>query len=271
MAVKDQHLALSSGVGLAGLAVTNFWEYGFQAIEIFKEDLIEVVLKPTKVTAIHYYLSFFQDICEEIHNMECNLDNMEDVFGFIERILNEVNLTPELPTPEFENCNDYEGHFECGCAKTVELWVKYVSENSDHIDNLVTHSAFQFIFQDRKFLHDFHLELANLIEDEMDFIKEKYPEYLTNKGRLKRQYFPEWLKSAVFYRDKGTCVICRCDLSNMIRSQNKIHIDHIVPLELYGTNDASNMQLLCETCNTSKGARSTATSTINVPFWNLNV
>ncbi|OQP09823.1 hypothetical protein B1692_16745, partial [Geobacillus thermoleovorans] len=46
-------------------------------------------------------------------------------------------------------------------------------------------------------------------------------------------------------------------------------IDHIVPLNLFGSNDASNMQLLCERCNTSKGDRSTDTSFINVPFWNL--
>ncbi|WP_329767411.1 HNH endonuclease [Bacillus nitratireducens] len=49
-----------------------------------------------------------------------------------------------------------------------------------------------------------------------------------------------------------------------------MHIDHIVPLQLFGSNDASNFQLLCETCNTSKGARSTATSSVNIPFWNLD-
>lgn len=32
----------------------------------------------------------------------------------------------------------------------------------------------------------------------------------------------------------------------------------------------SNFQLLCGTCNTSKGARSTATSSVNIPFWNLD-
>ncbi|MED3661644.1 HNH endonuclease signature motif containing protein [Ureibacillus terrenus] len=28
----------------------------------------------------------------------------------------------------------------------------------------------------------------------------------------------------------------------------------MVPLGIFGTNDASNFQLLCEACNTSKGA-----------------
>lgn len=268
MTVKDQHLALSSGVGLAGVAVSNFWDCCDSAFYEFKEEIIEAVIKPQKLTAIHHYLNFFPNFDEEIYNLK-DYSNIPEVFDFIERTLDEVELTPDLPTPDFSSCDDNGGHFDCGCFKIVKMWMDYSADNNEKITELVIHSAFQFVFQDRKFLHDFHLELTDFIEHEMDFIKKKYPDYVTSKGRLKRQYFPEWLKSAVFYRDKGTCVMCRCDLSNLVRSQNKIHIDHIVPLDLYGTNDASNMQLLCETCNTYKGARSTATNTINVPFWNL--
>ncbi|SES10183.1 HNH endonuclease [Salipaludibacillus aurantiacus] len=268
MAVKDQHLALSSGMGLAGIAVTNFWEYYDSVFNEFKEEIIKAVIKPKKLTAVHHYLNYFPDFDEEIHNLKDALD-IPEVFDFIERTLAEVKLTTDLPTPDFSECDDNGGHFDCDCFKIVQQWMKYSSDNNEKIAELVIHSAFQFVFQDRKFLRDFHLELAEFIEYEMDYIKKLYPEYVTKKGRIKRQYFPEWLKSAVFYRDKGTCVICRCDLSNLIRSQNKIHLDHIVPLELYGTNDPSNMQLLCETCNSSKGARSTATSAVNVPCWNL--
>lgn len=269
MAPKDQHLALSSGVGLAGFAVSNFWDYGYQAFEGCKDVIIDSVVKPDKITAVHHYLHFFQDIYEEVHNMRDNLDDMEVVYDFIVRTLDEVNLNPNLLEPDFKNCNDKYGHFECNCSKVIEQWIDYVSQNSNQINELIVHSAFQFVFQDRKFLHDFHYELSQLIEDEIQTIKKHYPSYVSSKDRIKRQSFPVWLKQAVFYRDKGTCVICRCDLSNLVRTQNKIHIDHIVPLELFGTNDASNMQLLCESCNTSKGARSTKTSSINVPFWNL--
>lgn len=112
------------------------------------------------------------------------------------------------------------------------------------------------------------MELSEFIESYIDDIREAYSENVTKKGRIKRTHFPKWLTNAVFYRDKGICTICRCDLSNLIRTQNTIHIDHIVPLDVFESNDASNFQLLCETCNTSKGARSTETSSINVPFWN---
>jgi 5-methylcytosine-specific restriction endonuclease McrA len=269
MAPKEQHLALSSGIGLAGFAISNFGDYSFEAFNTFKDEIIDSIVKPNKITAIHHYLYFFQDIYEEIDGMRKNLSNMKYVYNFIARTLDEVNLNPNLPIPDFEKCNDQYGHFECGCTEIIQQWIDFANKNSSQINDLIVHSAFQFIFQDRKFLHDFHLELAKFVEIEMDYIREKYPDCVTAKKRIKRQRFPEWLKSAVFYRDKGTCAICRCDLSNLIRHQNQIHIDHIIPLNLFGSNDASNMQLLCDSCNTSKGDRSTETSSINVPFWNL--
>ncbi len=46
----------------------------------------------------------------------------------------------------------------------------------------------------------------------------------------------------------------RCGES--LKSKSKtIHIDHITPLALGGANDRRNIQLLCEPCNRSKGAR----------------
>lgn len=48
----------------------------------------------------------------------------------------------------------------------------------------------------------------------------------------------------------GKCAYCKIDLSRTIR-----HVDHIVPLSAGGTNGRRNLQLLCHTCNHSKGAR----------------
>ncbi|WP_336156289.1 HNH endonuclease [Bacillus sp. 204(2023)] len=270
MATKDEHLALSSGIGLAGIAVSNFWDYSFEAFSCFKDEIIQSLIKPSKLTAVHHYLYFFQDIEEELDNIYKNVDDLEWTYNFIIRTLDGVNMQPKVPTPDLAACTD-EYHEECNCRDIVHQLMGYINEHQNTIDKLIVHAAFQFIFQDRKFLHDFNWELSSFIEEHIDEIEEQYPEYITSKKRIKRAYFPKWLTDSVFYRDKGTCSNpeCRCDLSNLIRTQNKKHIDHIIPLDLFGSNDASNFQLLCESCNTSKGARSTASSSVNAPYWNL--
>ena len=50
-------------------------------------------------------------------------------------------------------------------------------------------------------------------------------------------------------RQKNKCVACHADVSV------KYHVDHIVPLIKGGTNDITNIQILCPTCNMSKQAR----------------
>ncbi|MEH7000848.1 HNH endonuclease [Priestia megaterium] len=293
MALKEENLALSSGIGLASIAVSYLLfdgehNYPSEAFDIFKDEVIESIHKPNKVTALHYYLYFFQDIEEELSN---SLGG-EDTFRLIFKTLEEIGMLPNLPLPDFENCScqkeeseeeeenfenilekamSAENDAECDCELLLDRWKGYVVENCREIDQLIVHGAFQYLFQDRHFLHDFHIVLAKWVEENMNYIEENYPDHLVLvKKRFRRQRFPVWLKEAVFYRDKGTCVLCRNDLSNLIRTVNKIHIDHIVPLELYGTNDASNMQLLCSTCNTKKGARSTKTSNLHAPYWNLD-
>lgn len=46
----------------------------------------------------------------------------------------------------------------------------------------------------------------------------------------------------------GRCTICCTEL-------REFHVDHIFPLALGGSNDDSNIQLLCPTCNRKKGAK----------------
>lgn len=45
------------------------------------------------------------------------------------------------------------------------------------------------------------------------------------------------------------CAVCRCDISK------KYEIDHIIPLAIGGTHYDTNIQLLCVTCNRSKGKK----------------
>lgn len=61
-----------------------------------------------------------------------------------------------------------------------------------------------------------------------------------------RRPIPDDVKMFVWQRDKGRCVKCG--------SQQNLEFDHIIPVAMGGSNTARNIQLLCETCNRSKGA-----------------
>ncbi|MGW1464543.1 HNH endonuclease [Streptomyces sp. NPDC002308] len=75
------------------------------------------------------------------------------------------------------------------------------------------------------------------------------------EGELKRVRPPVWARRAVFYRDRGRCTGCRVNLSGLIDTFDVANYDHMIPLARGGLNDVTNLQLLCERCNTSKGDR----------------
>jgi hypothetical protein len=61
-----------------------------------------------------------------------------------------------------------------------------------------------------------------------------------------RAAIPDEVKVFVWNRDGGCCVKCG--------SNQRLEFDHVIPVSLGGANTARNLQLLCETCNRSKGA-----------------
>ena len=61
-----------------------------------------------------------------------------------------------------------------------------------------------------------------------------------------RPSIPDDVKVFVWKRDGGRCVKCG--------NNQKLEFDHVIPVALGGANTARNLQLLCETCNRSKGA-----------------
>ena len=83
----------------------------------------------------------------------------------------------------------------------------------------------------------------------------KYFERLKNMYSLspdeqegyKRPNIPDKTKIEVWRRDEGKCAYCG--------SREKLEYDHIIPISKGGSNTARNIQLLCETCNRSKGAK----------------
>ena len=55
------------------------------------------------------------------------------------------------------------------------------------------------------------------------------------------------MRAEVYRRDNGRCVDCG--------SKENLHYDHILPVAKGGSTVVENLQLLCQSCNLSKGAR----------------
>ena len=122
--------------------------------------------------------------------------------------------------------------------------------------------VFHVLFSNRGFL----LRFNNLISETVK--KFNYPiGYLNKKGRINRAHIPKWVKKAVYHRDKGRCVFCNTDLTNIINSAVNINYDHIVPLDRFGINDPCNIQLSCESCNKSKTNKEGETTNKYFSWW----
>lgn len=213
----------------------------------YNEDyFIKHSAKFSKDTLLHQYivitaLNFYR--CDFRKNADCYDD--EYLLNWYEKF-----DTYNISTPKMvENDDDEDsGAYE------------WFLENEDQFCDLfseMSEEAFYILLNNRKLLLKFNAIVSTHIYDK-NLI---YPiKYMTGKGTIKRCHIPVWVKKAIFHRDKGRCVFCNTDLTNLINSFKKTNFDHIVPLDMYGVNDPCNIQLTCETCNKSKSNIEVTTS-----------
>jgi hypothetical protein len=69
------------------------------------------------------------------------------------------------------------------------------------------------------------------------------------RQRTRRTITPS-VRFEVFRRDSFTCQYCGRRAPNVI-----LHVDHIIPVAVGGTNDLANLRTACSICNEGKGAR----------------
>lgn len=213
--------------------------FGFRSRGFF-----EKIDKPQKYTLLHTF----------IHNV-----NGFNIQHYLDKVDGEIIVS------------DYEWLLDGACIQ-CPVWFTG-DEVEDHIDELreilenatavITEASFQLLFSDRTFLFEF----SKFLQPFINKLQPDEHQCIINSGVLRRSYFPVWLKNAVFHRDKGRCQLCGCDLTNIFVPTEARHIDHMVPLKASGTNDPTNFQLTCESCNTSKGARVHANRHLTYPYW----
>ncbi len=135
---------------------------------------------------------------------------------------------------------------------------------SGALDALLTqlsNEVFFLLFGNRTLLARLNNYVASAVNNiERDSLKPEYFNLMDGDGVPSRAYIPEWVRRAVFFRDRGMCAACNTDLSGLVTVQNDKHFDHIIPLAAGGINDVTNIQLLCGACNLKKGPRVVGTS-----------
>lgn len=225
---------------------TEFWNYN-------EDYFIKHSAKFSKDTLLHQYivitaLNFYT------RDFRKNEDFYDDEYLSIwyEKFdIYNLNIQKIVEDDDREDSGAYEWFLE-----NEDKFCELFSEMSEE--------AFYVLFNNRKLLLKFNKIVSTHIYEKNVI----YPnEYMTEKGTIKRCHIPVWVKKAVFHRDKGRCVFCNTDLTNLINHYKKSNFDHIVPLDMYGVNDPCNIQLTCETCNKSKSNVEVTTSDKYFSWW----
>ncbi|MBP1039029.1 HNH endonuclease [Serratia fonticola] len=209
------------------------------------ENVLKIAIKPSKFTLLHDYITYnllesyrhsLKKVGSEIYN---DIYDEFDMFG--------------VGYVKYESYRDRDYH--------NYLYVLFESKVSQKL----VESTFTILFNDRATMQKFNEQISFEIRK---LSVNEWPLYLVRDGVMKRNtYWPKWLYAALFRREQGHCAICQKNLTGLMANGADPAIDHIIPLNLGGTNDPTNLQMLCAGCNTDKSGDSITTSNMHSPFW----
>ena len=219
------------------------------------------VLKPVKESLLHDYIAHYINQYFYFFLMDAGADECagDEIIGWCEEYKLPLKTAEQyyvsVGIPWIEDETDlFEYHTEY-----------LLEEASKQLTPLIQTEVFNLLFSDRCFLIEFNKAIAEDITT-LKLVDE--PKILKKDGVVKRvTYWPKWLERALFCREKGLCAICKKDLSSIYHTGGKLAIDHMVPLNLGGVNDSSNLQLLCQKCNLEKLGDKIVTSNLHPTFW----
>jgi hypothetical protein len=197
-------------------------------------------------------------------------------YGILEESVDDIMVDAIVHRPDYEpwvsealdehgiNHPHIRDWLPTGGYRLDEVDEDVVYQYHDHLTELgslgslatqLAEEVFFLTFLNRNLLRRLHEEIAERVR-EVDPVHEAAQDasHFERKGVLRRVRPPQWAQRAVFFRDRGLCTLCHRDLSGLLSSQSTEAYDHIIPLAKGGTNEVTNLQLLCQSCNVEKGA-----------------
>lgn len=134
----------------------------------------------------------------------------------------------------------------------------YEIRTKNMVGKVLTQNGIIEPLKDGKRISGYKLNIAPLSNDEkaalLQLCDARLTEYLDKRGRyiwehrtLSDGYVPGSVRYEVLKRARY-----RCELCGAHEEQAAMHVDHIIPRARGGSDDVSNFQALCITCNTNK-------------------
>jgi len=238
------------------LAILHSWH---------EDQQVELFLRPfEKWSVLHSFAQYvIEDLMYESLNDEAlvSLAKNTRVDLWVDRALRHH----QIKTPGFRKWLAQQGLSIADANEDTihdyhnDLWL------TGELEELMTQLAnevFYVLFSNRALLARLNGYIAGVVRDiEISELSEDGRSLLQKNGVPARVHIPEWVKRAVFFRDRGMCTMCLKDFTGLISITSSDHYDHIIPLSEGGVNDVTNLQLLCSECNLKKGRKLVPVST----------
>ena len=243
--------------------------------EFYCDDQIFYLAAPfEKYSAFHYFIEFIVEDVYLEEAFEADIDEIKGLNSTHEAVREYYDLS-KLPIEKAFDFHriDYQSFhshlLDSGKSisnfdvNDIDSYIEEIrlSQSYEDLTKQTVKEIFHVLFQNRQLMLSFNEMMARSLELSSDqIVDEGIKHQFTRPGILKRQTIPKWVQRAVFFRDRGRCVLCDKDLSGTLNIDNLENYDHIVPLAKNGFNDVSNIQLLCRECNQEKRDGSAITS-----------
>ncbi|WP_394203225.1 HNH endonuclease [Marinagarivorans algicola] len=220
-------------------------------------DIENQIKKPQKQTILHDYIGCIveSELTFHFRGPAWGYDCVEPIFEYLKTYKIKYLTLSEYIEEQYRDDDTGETVLvteDLMEKHKVEHALDYLEEHAvTELGKILVKEVFTLLFSDREAMKAFNIKIA---------------EYLGERTERCR-YWPKWLERALFCREKGLCAICKADLSSMFHVHGKLAIDHIVPIAMFGVNDPTNLQILCEECNSRKSGNKITTSNAIPVYW----